>query len=91
MSNSKTKICLDKNVNLEKIKALSPDLVLLATGSILIILKITGVNKENVMTCIDVLLGVKQAGKEVVIVGGELEGCETALRLAQKGKKSYHH
>jgi len=39
------------------------------------------------MTCIDVLLGVKQAGEEIVVVGGGIEGCETALWLAQKGKK----
>ena len=46
-----------------------------------------GVDKENVMTCIDLLLGIKQAGKEVVVVGGGMEGCETALWLAQNGKK----
>jgi len=87
LQNSKIKIYLDKSVNLDEIKALNPDLILLATGSIPIIPKISGVDKENVMTCIDVLLGVKQAGKEVVVVGGGIEGCETALWLAQKGKK----
>lgn len=87
LSNSKIKIYLDKSFNVDEIKALNPDLVLLATGSIPIIPKISGVDKENVMTCIDVLLGAKQTGEEVVVVGGGLEGCETALWLANNNKK----
>lgn len=87
LSNSKIKIYLDKNSNVCEIKAFNPDLVLLATGSIPIIPKISGADKENVMTCIDVLLGVKQAGKEVIVVGGGMEGCETALWLAKNDKK----
>jgi len=87
LSNSKIKICLNKSSNVDEIKALNPDFVLLATGSIPIIPRIPGADKENVMSCIDVLLGVKQAGKEVIVVGGGIEGCETALWLAQKGKK----
>ena len=87
LSNSKIKIYLDKNINVDEIKALNPDLVLLATGSIPIIPKISGVDKKNVMTCIDLLLGIQQAGKEIVVVGGGMEGCETALWLAQNGKK----
>jgi 2-enoate reductase len=40
-----------------------------------------------VYTCIDVLLGKKKTGKSVIVVGGGLVGCETALWLAQQGKQ----
>jgi len=40
-----------------------------------------------VVTAIDVLLGKKEAGKTVVVAGGGLGGCETALYLAEKGKR----
>jgi 2-enoate reductase len=40
-----------------------------------------------VVTAVDVLLGKREAGESVVVLGGGLVGCETALYLAQKGKK----
>ena len=39
------------------------------------------------MTAVDLLLGGKEPGKSVVVVGAGLIGCETALYLAKKGKK----
>lgn len=35
---------------------------------------------------IDLLLGRKKAGERVIVAGGGLIGCETAIYLAQKGK-----
>jgi len=43
--------------------------------------------KRETATCIDLLLGSKKAGDSVVVVGGGLIGCETALWLAKQGKK----
>jgi len=40
-----------------------------------------------VITCVDLLLGKKTAGENVVVIGGGLVGCETALWLVKKGKK----
>jgi len=39
-----------------------------------------------VMTCCELYLNKEKAGDNVVIVGGGLEGCETALWLAKQGK-----
>ncbi|HTY81956.1 MAG TPA: FAD-dependent oxidoreductase, partial [Dehalococcoidales bacterium] len=61
-----------------------PDTVILATGSQSAIPKIPGV--ENAVTCEDVLLGKKKTGKSVIVLGGGLVGCETALWLALKKK-----
>ncbi len=65
----------------------SPDAVIVAVGSKPIIPDIPGIDKANVFTCIDVLLGWKKAGQNVVVVGGGLVGCETALWLAEEGKQ----
>jgi 2-enoate reductase len=65
----------------------NPDMVIVATGSKPCLLNIPGVDKPHVFTCVDVLLGKKKTGKSVVVVGGGLVGCETALWLAQEGKQ----
>jgi 2-enoate reductase len=63
------------------------DVLIVATGSIPLIPDIPGIEKNNVITCIDLLLGKKTAGKSVIVIGGGLVGCETALWLVQQGKK----
>jgi 2-enoate reductase len=78
---------LGKKATVERIRKMAPDVVFLATGSIPIIPEIPGIEKEKVGIAGDVLLGKKKVGKSVVVVGGGLVGCETALYLAQKGKK----
>jgi 2-enoate reductase len=65
----------------------SPDVVIVATGSKPSLPNIPGIDKSNVITCVDVLLGKKKAGKTVVVVGGGLVGCEVALWLAEEGKQ----
>jgi len=49
--------------------------------------EIPGVDKNNVVWAGDVVMGKVQVGENVVIAGGGLIGCETALFLAQQGKK----
>jgi 2-enoate reductase len=49
--------------------------------------EIPGIENKSVTTSTDLLLGKKRAGREVVVVGGGVHGCEAALWLAQKGKK----
>jgi len=78
---------LGKKATPRLIQAMKPDVVFIATGGISIIPEIPGVDKEKVVTAIDLLLGRKEAGKSVVIIGGGVVGSETALYLAQKGKK----
>ncbi|MBN1848412.1 MAG: FAD-dependent oxidoreductase [Deltaproteobacteria bacterium] len=65
----------------------NPDAVIVAVGSRPYIPDIRGMDKNNVYNCIDVLLGKKAVGDKVVIAGGGLIGCETALWLAQQGKQ----
>ena len=78
---------LGKEATSELIQGMNPEVVFIAMGAKPIIPQIPGVEKGNVVTAIDLLLGKKQAGESVLIIGGGLIGCETALYLAQKGKK----
>ena len=61
--------------------------VIIATGSKPVIPNIPGIDKGHACTAVDLLLGNKEAGDTVIIVGGGLIGCETALWLSQQGKK----
>jgi pyruvate/2-oxoglutarate dehydrogenase complex dihydrolipoamide dehydrogenase (E3) component len=64
-----------------------PDAVILAVGGVPITPDIPGINGPHVVTAQDVLWGKKQAGPNVVVIGGGLVGCETGHYLAQKGKR----
>ena len=78
---------LKKEATLEEIQKMKPEVIFIATGSTPIIPEIPGVEKGKIVTATDVLSGRKEAGESVVVLGGGLVGCETALDLAQKGKK----
>jgi 2-enoate reductase len=69
------------------VKKENPEVTILAAGSIPIVPDIPGMEKEIVSTAIDLLLGKKKAGEKVLVLGGGLIGCETALWLARQGKK----
>jgi len=80
-------VVLNTEVNPELVESEKPDVVIVATGSTCIQPKIRGIEKSMVATCVDLLLGKKEAGDTVVVVGGGLVGCETALWLAKQGKE----
>lgn len=70
-------------INASDIDSYKADEIIVATGSTPIIPNF-GCDKE-VVSATDVLLGKTTAGKNVLIIGGGLVGCETGLWLAQKG------
>ena len=63
---------------------LNADAIVVATGSVAKRLPIPGA--ERAMTAVEYLLGEKEVGENVVIIGGGLTGCEIALDLHKKGK-----
>ncbi len=72
-------------VTKEMVLAGGYDAVVCATGSTPKMFPLG--DDEKVYSAADVLTGAKEAGDTMVVVGGGLVGCETALWLAQKGKK----
>jgi len=79
-------VLLGQEATVKSIKAMNPEVVVLAAGSIPSVPDIPGSRRDNVVLASDVLAGRKQVGNRVVVIGGELVGCETADFLAQKGK-----
>ena len=73
------------NTEVKDIASLSADEVVVATGAVANKLPVNGADKA--VEAIDYLLGKKDVGDNVVIVGGGLTGCEIAYDLYLKGKK----
>jgi 2-enoate reductase len=73
-------------VTLNLINREKTDVVIIATGAKPIVPSIPGIQKELVTTAPEVLLGKKKLGEKVIVVGGGLIGCETAIWLAEQKK-----
>ena len=80
------KVVLNKEADVDTIKAAKADVVIIATGSAPVTPNIPGVNNKYVLNAHDVLNGNVKVGKNVVVVGGGSVGCETAEYLAKAGK-----
>lgn len=78
---------LGKEATPSLINKMNPEVLFIATGATPVIPEIPGIGKKKVVTASDVLLGQRDVGESVVIIGGGLVGCETALYLRQKGKR----
>lgn len=73
------------NTEVKNIETLQADEVIVATGAVARTLPIKGV--EYAMDAVEFLLGEKEVGENVTIVGGGLTGCEIAYELYLHGKK----
>ena len=73
------------NTEVTDVTALGADEIIVATGAVARRLPIPGA--ETAVEAVDYLLGNKEVGESVVIVGGGLTGCEIAYDLYLKGKK----
>lgn len=82
----KVKLMVGREMTKEMVLELSPDAVILATGSKPIIPNIKGMERKNVFVNRDVLSGAVDVGKKTIVVGGGFVGCETAEFLTEKGK-----
>lgn len=64
-----------------------PDVVVIATGGRPSKPNIPGIDSANVVTALDVLSGTSTTGRQVLMAGGGLVGCETAEFLTEYGKR----
>ncbi len=73
------------NTQINDVNALNADEIIVATGATPNKINIEGAEKG--IEAIEFLLGEKQVGENVVIIGGGLTGCEIAYELYLQGKK----
>ena len=78
-------IRLNTEATEEPLRALAPDAVILATGSVPLVLPIPGLAECGYVTAQDLLLGKTAAGRRALVVGGGMVGCEAAEYLAERG------
>ncbi len=87
LAKSTVRVKLGVEVTPELVAQEAPDAVILAAGSMPLTPEIPGINGSQVASAVDVLSGKVDVGEKVVVIGGELVGCETANFLSQQGKK----
>ncbi len=79
---------LGHTANIKEIEQYNPDALIMAYGSKCLVPPIKGIHNPNSITFRDVLTKkVMISGKKVVVGGGGLVGCETALYLAELDNK----
>jgi len=78
-------ILMDTEATSDLLDAMSPDIVIVATGGKPVIPPIPGSDKKHVFTALQVLEGVNLLGKRCVVIGGGLVGSETTHHLMYHG------
>lgn len=82
----KYKIKIKLNTEIQDVRTLkTADEIIVATGAVPKTLPVKGI--EYAMDATEYLLGEKEVGENVAIIGGGLTGCEIAYELYLQGKK----
>ena len=78
-------IIIELETEITDLNLIKADEIIIATGAKARRIPIDGV--ENSIEAVDYLLGKQEVGKDVVVIGGGLTGCEIAYDLYLQGKK----
>lgn len=81
------KVVLGEEVDKKLVEAEGADSVIIATGVKPCIPQIPGIDKAHLVTAADVLSGKVEVGIEVVVIGGNQTGCETAEYLVEQDRR----
>jgi 2,4-dienoyl-CoA reductase-like NADH-dependent reductase (Old Yellow Enzyme family)/thioredoxin reductase len=77
---------LDTEVTPDLAAQVKPDVLIVAVGAEPIIPSIPGIDGKNVIIANNLPYNYEKVGKKVIVLGGGLVGCETALHLAMEGR-----
>jgi 2,4-dienoyl-CoA reductase-like NADH-dependent reductase (Old Yellow Enzyme family)/thioredoxin reductase len=84
---SGVEVRIHTEVDVELVKRLKPDAVVIATGAKQKLPDVPGIDGNNVVLANEVLSGKVKTGKEVVVMGGGLVGMEAAAFLSKNGHR----
>jgi 2-enoate reductase len=79
-------IVLNKRATVEDIKNFGADYVVISTGANMEPFPFDTGEKDNLLTTIQVLNGMEPHGEKILIMGGGISACETAVYLARQGR-----
>ena len=88
LKNLDVEILLNQEADIQLVKEVAPDAVVIATGAKPIMPDLPGIEGDHVVQAWDVLEGKARVGKKVVVIGGNAVGLETALYLCHLGTLS---
>ena len=80
-------VVLNKKATAEDVQNFGANYVILATGAQMEKSPFDHGASDRVLTVIQVLNGVEPQGEKILVMGGGVIGCETALYLARQGKQ----
>jgi 2,4-dienoyl-CoA reductase (NADPH2) len=76
---------LGKQVTMQALRKIRPNVILLATGSSPLVPPIPGIDRPAVVSAWDALLDKVDLGRTVAVLGGGAVGIETAIAIADRG------
>ena len=76
---------MNHEVTAKTVKTQTPDIVILATGSVPSFPPVDGIDKEIVISVDEALNGSQEKMEKTVVIGGGSTGCEVALHLSENG------
>lgn len=80
------KVKLNTHLTPEMVREEGPDLLVVASGARPVSIEVPGVHKPHVIQAWDLLSDkISDMGDDIVVVGGNATGCETALFVAEMG------
>lgn len=77
---------LGKKVEMQALRRIRPNVIILATGSRPTVPAIPGIDRPEVVSAWDALLDKVDLGRAVVVLGGGAVGVETAIAIASRGQ-----
>lgn len=86
MKKAKVEVHLNTEVTPELAEWIAPDVLITAVGAAPIVPGIPGIDGPNVVMANDISNDDITIGNRVIVLGGGLVGCESAVHLAQEGK-----
>ena len=86
VNNRKVTVMLNTTMTPELAVSMNPDAIVMAIGAEPIVPAIPGIDGENTVMAIGMHENMEKIGKNVLILGGGLVGCEEGIYLAENGR-----